>query len=152
MSAKVILLGTNFLLCITNIVFMLVVLGYSELWNMDPKIISIVSQSFMSFVGELNSLPLFAIWCAYSPQGLEATSITLFTGLMNLTANMSNYSGYLVLKMTNVDRENQEHIAKPLWIQNGYLMFISFLYLFIKFPQRSKKILKTPLAESIKND
>lgn len=28
-SSKIILLGTNFLLCFTNIIFMLVVLGYS---------------------------------------------------------------------------------------------------------------------------
>ena len=92
----------------------------------------------MSFVGELNSLPLFALWSAFSPAGLEATSITLFTGLMNLTSNMSNYTGYLVLKWTNVDRENQNDIQKPLWIQNGYLFFLSTIYLFITFPKINK--------------
>ena len=60
----------------------------------------------MSFIGELNSLPLFALWCAFSPSGLEATSITLFTGLMNFSSNLSNYTGYLVLKFTNVDKSN----------------------------------------------
>jgi hypothetical protein len=102
----------------------------------------------MSFIGELNSLPLFAIWCSFSPDGLEATSITLFTGLMNLTSNMSNYTGYFVLKMTNVDRDNQSNISSPLWIQNGYLFFISLLYLLIKFPTRQKKVLKTPLSQA----
>ncbi len=85
---------------------MLVVLGLSTKMNLDPKLICIISQSLMSFMGELNSLPLFALWCAFSPSGLEATSITLFTGLMNLTSNMSNYTGYLVLKFTGVDRDN----------------------------------------------
>jgi hypothetical protein len=57
---------------------------------------------------------------------------------MNLTSNMSNYTGYLVLKWTNVDRENQNDIQKPLWIQNGYLFFLSTIYLFITFPKINK--------------
>ena len=100
----------------------------------------------MSFIGELNSLPLFALWSAFSPSGLEATSITLFTGLMNFTSNMSNYTGYFVLKMTNIDRDTQGDIQKPLWIQNGYLFLLSTVYLFIQFPKATKKLLKDPLA------
>lgn len=95
---------------------MLVVLGISDYYNLNSQLICIISQSLMSFVSELNSLPLFALWCAFSPEGLEATSITLFTGLGNFTQNISNYTGYFVLKLTNVDRANQTDIDKPLWI------------------------------------
>lgn len=38
-------------------------------------------------------MPILAIWTSLCPKNLEATSITLFTGLINLSSNASNYFG-----------------------------------------------------------
>jgi len=48
-------------------------------------------------------MPLIAIWCHVCPDNLEATSITLFTGLMNLSGNASNYFGSFILYILDVN-------------------------------------------------
>lgn len=53
-------------------------------------------------ISELNFLPLMSIWVQLCPDNLEATSITVFTGLINLSNNVSNYVGSLVLWITNI--------------------------------------------------
>lgn len=52
---------------------------------------------------ELNFLPLMSICCQICPDNLEATTITLFTGLINLSNNLSNYIGSLVIWLTNIN-------------------------------------------------
>lgn len=51
-------------------------------------------------------MPLVAIWCSFIPVNLEATSITLFTGLLNLSGNFSNYLGAFITFLTEVNKEN----------------------------------------------
>lgn len=41
-------------------------------------------------------MPILTIWCAICPKNLEATSITLFTGLSNLSFSFSSYFGSLL--------------------------------------------------------
>lgn len=49
-------------------------------------------------------MPLLAIWCSFIPQNLEATSITLFTGLLNISGNISNYIGALISYIFNINK------------------------------------------------
>lgn len=41
-------------------------------------------------------MPLITLWCSICPDNLEATSITLFTGLINLSTSLSSYFGILI--------------------------------------------------------
>lgn len=81
-------------------------------------------------------MPLIAIWCSICPDKLEATSITLFTGLMNLSGNASNYFGSLVLYISGVNQDNFTNFWMPLLFQNVYLLFVTFAVLFIDFPTK----------------
>ena len=38
-------------------------------------------------------MPILSIWCDFCPDNLEASSIALFTGLLNLSGTFSNYLG-----------------------------------------------------------
>ena len=38
-------------------------------------------------------MPVLSIWCDFCPDNLEASSIALFTGLINLSGTCSNYFG-----------------------------------------------------------
>lgn len=64
----------------------------------------------------MNFMPLLAIWCAICPKNLEATSITLFTGLINLAGSFSCYFGSLIQVIIGVNEKNLEEIWIPLII------------------------------------
>lgn len=74
----------------------------------NNKLFCFLNQGINSFISELNYLPIIAIWCSLSPDNLEATSITIFTGLMNLTTNISNYLGGFILWLLTINQKNVE--------------------------------------------
>lgn len=129
---------TNFLLWIINVSFLLVVLGVLEKLGISNKIFCLLSQGFQSFVIELNFMPILAIWCAICPDDLEATSITLFTGLLNLSYNLSNYFGSFLIWCLDISKNNFDKIWIPLVIQNSYLLIMIFAIVFIEFPVPDK--------------
>lgn len=91
-------------------------------------------------------MPLIAIWCRVCPDKLEATSITLFTGLMNLSGNASNYFGSFILYMFDVNQNNFENLWVPLIIQNVYLLAVTIGVLFVEFPTQREKICEEDVA------
>lgn len=127
-------LFTNFLLWIINVSFMLVVYGVVEHWGYSNKMFCLLNQGFYSFVAEINFMPLLAIWCALCPANLEATSITLFTGLINLSSNLSNYLGALFIYLFSLHSESYEKIGKAVIIQNVYLLVLIIAITFVPFP------------------
>lgn len=54
-------------------------------------------------------MPLLTIWCSFIPSNLEATSITLFTGILNLSGNFSNYFGAFLSFILGI---NTKHLDK----------------------------------------
>lgn len=98
--------STNFILWLINVSFLLVVWDVVEKYGISNKLFCFLTQGVQSFVSEINFMPLIAIWCAICPNNLEATSITLFTGLLNLSYNLSNYFGSLILVILQVSEKN----------------------------------------------
>lgn len=45
---------------------------------------------------EINMMPVIGIWVAICPKNLEATSITLLTGIMNLANLLGSFLGTFV--------------------------------------------------------
>ena len=86
-----------------NSLFLLLVFDCFKIFLNNAKTFCIITQSLNSFVSELNFMPLLAIWCSYAPINLEATSITLFTGILNLSGNLSNYFGSLLTFLIGVN-------------------------------------------------
>ena len=125
---------TNFLLWFINLSFLLVVLGVLDRLGISNKIFCLFSVGFGSFVAELNFMPILAIWCAICPDDLEATSITLFTGLLNLSYNLSNYFGSFLIWCLDIHKNNFNKLWVPIVIQNSYLFIMICAIIFIEFP------------------
>ena len=127
---------TNFFLWIVNVSFLLVIFGQVQKVFTNMKIFCIFFHGIDMLILELNFLPLLSIWCQLCPDNLEATSIAVFTGLINLSNNISNYMGSLVLWITNINQKNLEFIYIPIIIQNVYLIVMIFLILLVEFPTK----------------
>ncbi len=84
-------------------------------------------------------MPLLTIWCGLVPDNLEATSITLFTGLLNLSNNLAFYFGSLIIWIFQVKSQNYSNIWIPMVIQNVYLFIMIVLIIFVEFPDLEEK-------------
>jgi len=138
-NPKMFYVGTNFLLWFINVSFLLVVLHYVEQWGMSNKIFCLLNWGIYSLVSELNFMPILAIWCNLCPKNLEATSITLFTGLINLSNNLSNYLGAFLIWILDYKEGNYERMYHLLLIQNAYLLVAIIGISFVEFPDPRKE-------------
>lgn len=41
-------------------------------------------------------MPILTMWCDICPDNLEGSAITLFTGLINISSNLSTYFGAFI--------------------------------------------------------
>ena len=130
---------TNFILFMFNLSFILVVLKVLDKWGISTKLFCLLSQGAWTFMAELNFMPILAIWCGICPKNLEATSITLFTGLLNLAANLSNYFGGFLIWLMDVHRTNYDDLWQPIVIQNSYLLFMMICITMVPFPDLTVK-------------
>lgn len=127
-------LTTNFILWIVNISFLLVVLHIIEQWGLSNKLFCFFNQGAYSMINEMNFMPILAIWCGICPKNLEATSITLFTGLINFSNNLSNYFGALLIWVFGYKEGNFDKMWNLLVIQNSYLLIAIVGITFVEFP------------------
>lgn len=139
--------STNFLLWVVNVSFLLVVTDTLTRWGFSNKAFCVLNYGAYAFVSEINSMPVLAIWCAICPKNLEATSITLFTGLNNLSANLASYLGVLVMWLTNIHKENLNRLWVLITIQNIYLLVAITAIIFVRFPNPQEVDLG-PLGET----
>ena len=84
-------------------------------------------------------MPILAIWCSLCPKNLEATSITLFTGILNLSGNVSNYFGVFVMWAFGVSQDNLDKVWLLLGVQNVYLFFVISAIILVKLPNPLEK-------------
>lgn len=131
-------ISTNFVLWVINLTFLLVVLEVLQQWGINIKLFCLLSQGASTFVAELNFMPILAIWCALCPKNLEGTSITLFTGLLNLSSNSSLYFGSFLMWLINITETDYHRMWEPIVIQQGYLLIMIIGILFIEFPDPTK--------------
>ena len=138
MNPKNFYISTNFILWVINLSFLLVVLKVLEKWNMNVRMFCLLTQGAGTFVAELNFMPILAIWCALCPKNLEGTSITLFTGLLNLSGNASLYLGSFLIWVMDIHKSDYDRMWLPVVVQNAYLLVMIIGILFIEFPDPSK--------------
>ena len=129
---------TNFVLWVINLSFLFVVLELLQNWGINIKLFCLLSQGAGTFVAELNFMPILAIWCALCPKNLEGTSITLFTGLINLSSNSSLYFGSFLMWLIDITETDYHRMWEPVVIQQAYLLIMIVGILFIEFPDPSK--------------
>ncbi len=101
-NPRSVFITTNFILWIVNVSFMLLLTDIPSALGISDKLFCLLNFGFYSFIAELNYMPIMNIWCAICPSNLEATSITLFTGLCNFTYNFSNYFGAFIIWAMNI--------------------------------------------------
>ena len=154
---------TNFMLWGINLTFLMVVLQINARFGINNTFFCLFSTGFYYLVAEMNFMPILTVWCALCPDSLEATSITLFTGLINLSNNFSSYIGSFIMKMINFTANDYSLMWLSVIIQNFYLLLVIIGLFFIEFPnsELSKRNLKSTkknseqdisLSSSNKND
>jgi len=131
-------ISTNFILWVINLTFLLVVLEILQSWGWNVKIFCLLTQGASTFVAELNFMRILAIWCALCPKNLEGTSITLFTGLLNLSNNSALYFGSFLMWLINITETDYHRMWEPVVIQQIYLLIMIIGILFIDFPDPTK--------------
>lgn len=87
---------TNFLLWVVNVSFILVLFNLVEPMGISNKLFCFFNQGFYALIAELNFMPILSIWCEFCPDNLEASSIALFTGMINLSSTLSSYFGSFI--------------------------------------------------------
>ena len=114
--------------------FFLVVLEIIQKWGWNIKIFCLLSFGFGSLVTELNSLPIFAIWCGICPKNLEGLSITLITGISNISRIVGECLGSLIIYVMGFEKKDYKNLWKVVLIENIYMFFILFFVFCMKFP------------------
>lgn len=140
-------ISTNFVYWIINVSFMLVVTDSLSRWGLNNRFFCMLNYGTAAFVSEINGMPILAIWCSICPKNLEATSITLFTGLMNLSGNLSNYFGVLIMWITGINKNTLNKVWILIAIQNVYLLVACVAILFVKFPNPNQIDLESEKIE-----
>jgi len=74
--------------------------------GINNKIFCFLSSGVQALISEINFMPILTVWCSICPKNLEATSITTFTGLLNLSFNLSNYFGSAILWFLEIGTDN----------------------------------------------
>ena len=151
LNPKTFFICTNFLQWLVNLSFLLVVLGVIERWGMNNKVFCLLNWGLFSLIGELNFMPILAIWCGVCPKNLEATSITLFTGLINVSSNLSNYAGAFLIWAVGYRDGNYDQMWNLLIVQNSYLLLACVAVAFIEFPDPRQSSKKSKKNENSKN-
>lgn len=136
-SARRLFLSSNLLLWLGNVSFMALVLRWVESWGLSPKIFCLLNYGVTSFIAELNSMPVYAIWTSHVPHGLEATSVTLLTGAINLSNACGIASGALVAKIFALASGNMQRFSLALLVQNVYLIFVAGILFVIPIEEPS---------------
>lgn len=75
---------------------------------MSNKIFCFFNQGFQNLMSEINMMPVIGIWVSICPKNLEATSITLFTGILNFSNQMGSFLGAFVQNVLKVGDDNSE--------------------------------------------
>lgn len=130
---------TNFILWLINVSFLLVILDVVSKLGMNNWFFCILNYGSYSFISEINYMPIMTIWCSVCPKNLEATSITLFTGIMNLTSNLSNYTGALIIWLSQIRKEEFGRTWILGVIQNAYMLLIFVMVICVRFPNPNEK-------------
>lgn len=140
-------LSTNFVYLTIRALFLLVVFKVIAKWGLDEKLFCLLNYGATSFISELNFMPIIAIWCGICPQNLEATAITVLTGLLNLSYGIGEYIGAFLCWTLGINKSNVEKIWLPLLIQCCYLSVGITAVVFVNFPT-AKSIKQANSAES----
>ena len=134
MSPDCLFLCLNVLSWLFSLSFLLVITGTVERLGWNVKYFCLFTNGFNLMFRELYLMPILAIWCGISPKNLEGVSVTLITGIYNMAHVLGKYLGAFFIWCFLFDKENYSDLWMPVVIDNGYLVVVLFLLLFVPFP------------------
>lgn len=98
-------------------------------------------------MSEINMMPVIGIWVAISPKNLEATSITLFTGILNFSNIGGSFLGTLIQNMFGINETNLPEIWKVILVQSGYLLLVTLSVFIVRLPDPKKDKIECVMSE-----
>ena len=126
---------TTLLNWLSTLSFFFVVTGIIQKFNFNVKLFCLFSFGFQSFLKELNTMPIYAIWCDICPKNLEGVSITLITGISNISAIISECLGSLIIYLIGFRNKNYDDIWKTVLVDSLYVFVLLIVLFIIKFPE-----------------
>lgn len=93
---KKLVISSNIIWWFANLLLLMVVSGKFSNYPHLNEFFCAVNTGLQSMMSELSLMPMLTIWCYFCPDNMEATAITIFTGLNNLVFMMSNYFGGMI--------------------------------------------------------
>jgi hypothetical protein len=133
-SPSKLFISLNIVSWLFNVTFFLVVLELVQSWGLNVKLFCLVTMGVGSMFVELYFMPVVAIWCSICPRNLEALSITIITGIFNMSGILGEYIGGFLIWLINFDKKDYSQLWIPLTIENGYILFILCFLICVKFP------------------
>lgn len=132
-------IGLNIISWLFNCSFFLVVLGVVESWGINVKFFCMLTMGLGGMLTELYFMPVMAIWCSICPKNLEALSITIITGFINLSNILSEYVGGFLIWLLKFDKRTYSRLWVPLTIENVYMLIVLIFLIFVDFPDPRSK-------------
>lgn len=114
--------------------FLLVVLEIAQNWGVSAKIVIALIQGATVFLLEMVFMPIVTIWISVMPKELEATSITLITGMINFSSNFSAYFGAFFMVALGIENKGYDELWKLLLIQSLYYLIVLVFLFRTNFP------------------
>lgn len=117
-----------------NFTFFLVVFGLIEKMGWNNKWFCVFTLGINTLIGELNFMPVLSVWCAMAPKNLEATSVTMITGINNIAGISSGFIGSFMLWLFNYEKGDYSNTWVLVSIDNFYALFLLFFVCCFEFP------------------
>lgn len=94
--------STNFVSAMFNLVNLLLLFKVNQQYGVPDFAFALVTNSFATFLIEINFLPVLAFCCRVCPKNLEATTYAVFTALFNAGAYFSGLLGSALVYIFHV--------------------------------------------------
>lgn len=141
-NPKVFYLALLCVLFIVNASFLLIVTGVAQGIGLNQRHLSMAMFGVHQFLVELNTMPIVTIWCAICPQGLEATSIALLTGINNLGVNFAKFHGSFAAWLLGAGKNSSANIWR-VTVYQGLYMAVMLVFVFkMTFPDIKTEVQK----------
>lgn len=134
MNPRVFFLITCTFFWVINNSFLLVIFEIAQNIGVSAKIVIMVIQGATVFLLEMVFMPIVTVWISIMPKELEATSITLITGLINFSSNISAYFGAYLMVIMGIGEKSYNELWKLLVVQSAYYLFVLIFLFRVKFP------------------
>lgn len=134
-SFKRFFLISGFTAAVLNFSLLFILLRGYNLVGMTGVLSSFILHSCVTFVQELNLLPLLGACCRLCPDDLQSTAYAVFSSFFSVSTCLASFFTSLLLQMLSVTTKNYRQLWLVIVLQVAYQAGILYWLLKIDFPR-----------------